>query len=108
MLSAKDASRPNKSKQPRSSPKCQFRDRNRQWNNFPTSSMLFSSHESPIPMPCEPYFYMPYSCPTRSYNSWMSASHSYFGQNHITYRELIINEPSLRNNDYFHQRDRSM
>ena len=33
---AKDASRPNKSEQPRSSPKRQFRDRNRQWNNFPT------------------------------------------------------------------------
>ena len=31
---AKDASWPNKSKQPRSSPKCQFSDKNRQWNNF--------------------------------------------------------------------------
>ena len=38
----------------------------------------------------------------------MPASHSYFGQNHVTYREPVINESSLRNNDRFHQRDRSM
>ena len=44
----------------------------------------------------------------RYYNPWMPASHSYFGQNHVTYREPVINESSLRNNDHFHQRDRSM
>ena len=38
----------------------------------------------------------------------MQASHSYFGQNHVIYREPVINESSLRNNDRFHQRDRSM
>ena len=47
-------------------------------------------------------------CPTGSYNPWMPASHSYFGQNHVTYRELVINESLLRINDRFHQRDRSM
>ena len=61
-----------------------------------------------MPMPCESYFYMPYSCLTWSYNPWMPTSQSYFGQNHVTYREPVINESSLRNNDYFHQRDRSM
>ena len=70
--------------------------------------MSFSSHESPMRMPCGPYFYMPYSCPTWPYNPWMPASHSYFGQNHVIYREPVINESSLRNNDRFHQRDRSM
>ena len=70
--------------------------------------MPFSSHESPMRMPCGLYFYMPYSCPTGSYNPWMPASHSYFGQNHVIYREPVINESSLRNNDRFHQRDRSM
>ena len=83
---AKDASWLNKSKQLRSSPKRLFHDRNRQWNNFPISSMPFSSHESPMRMSCGPYFYMPYSCPTGSYNPWMPASHSYFGQNHVIYR----------------------
>ena len=70
--------------------------------------MPFSSHESPMRMPCGPYFYMPYSCPTGSYDPWMPASHSYFGQNHVIYREPVINESSLRNNYRFHQRDRSM
>ena len=83
---AKDAGRTNKSKQSRSSSKRQFCDRNRQWNNFHASSMLFSSHESPMPMPCGPYFYMPYSCPSWSNNPWMPASHNYFGQNHVNYR----------------------
>ena len=105
---AKDASWLNKSKQLTSSPKCQFHDRNRQWNNFPTSSMPFSSHESPMRMPCGSYFYMPYSCPIWSYNPWMPASYSYFGQNHVTYREPVINKSLLRINDRFHQRDRSM
>ena len=68
----------------------------------------FPSHESPLRMPCGPYFYMPYSCPTWSYNPWMPASHSYFGQNHVTYREPVINKSLLRINDHFHQRDRSM
>ena len=36
----------------------------------------------------------------------MPASHSYFGQNHVTYREPVINESSLGSNDRFHQRDR--
>ena len=35
----------------------------------------------------------------------MPASHSYFGQNHVTYREPVINESSLGSNDRFHQRD---
>ena len=70
--------------------------------------MPFSSHESPMCMPCGPYFYMPYSCPTWFYNPWMPASHSYFGQNHVTYREPVINKSLLRINDRFHQRDRSM
>jgi len=38
----------------------------------------------------------------------MPASHSYFGQNHVTYREPVINESSLGSNDRFHQRDQSM
>ena len=38
----------------------------------------------------------------------MPTSQSYFGQNHVTYREPVINESSLRNNYHFHQRDRSM
>jgi len=105
---AKDASWLNKSEQLRSSPKRLFHDRNRQWNNFPTSSMPFSSHESPMRMPCGSYFYMPYSCPIWSYNPWMPASYSYFGQNHVTYREPVINKSLLRINDHFHQRDRSM
>ena len=61
---AKDASWPNKSKQPRSSPKRQFHDRSRQCNNFPTLSMPFSSHELLMPTPCGSYFYMPYSYPS--------------------------------------------
>jgi len=38
----------------------------------------------------------------------MLASYSYFGQNHVTYREPVINKSLLRINDHFHQRDRSM
>jgi len=38
----------------------------------------------------------------------MPASYSYFGQNHVTYREPVINKSLLRINDHFHQRDRSM
>ena len=38
----------------------------------------------------------------------MPASHSYFGQNHVTYRDPVINESSLGSDDHFHQRDRSM
>ena len=103
----KHASRAKNSKQPESVPKQNFYDPNRQWNYVPMS-MPFPSDGSPMCMTCGPYFYMPYSCPTGSYNPWMPASHSYFGQNHVIYREPVINESSLRNNDRFHQRDRSM
>ena len=106
-MNVNDASRPKNSKQAKSGLEQKFRDQNWQWN-YPHMSMSFPSHESPMLMPCGSYFYMHYSCPKWSYNPWMPASHSYFGQNHVTYREPVINESSLRNNDHFQHRDQSM
>ena len=105
MLSAKDASRPNKSKQPRSSPKCQFRDKNRQWNNFSTS-MLFSSYGSPMNMPWGVDFSLSYSCAPRFHISYMPSPPTYLCPNYITYREPAISKSSPINNDRFDPKNR--
>ena len=100
---AKDASWPNKSKQPRSSPKCQFSDKNRQWNNFSTS-MPFPSYGSPMNMPWGADFSLPYSCAPWFHISYMPPLPTYLCPNYITYREPAIGKPSPTINDRFDEK----
>ena len=83
---AKEASWSNESKQPRSSPKRQFHNKNRQWNNFSTS-IPFPSYGSSMYMPWGAYFNMPYSCTPWFHNSYMPSLPTYLHPNYITYRE---------------------
>ena len=101
----KDARWPNKSKQPRSSPKRQFHDKNRQWNNFSTS-MPFPSYGSLMHMPWDADFNLPYSCAPWFHISYMPSLPTYLCSNYITYKELVISKPSPINNGRFDPKNR--
>ena len=98
-----DASRPKHRKHQSQ----RFHDRNRQWNNFPTS-MPFLSHGSPILMPCGSYYSMPYSYESWYYDSYMPPLPRCLCPNYITYRNPAFSKPSPTNNDRFDQKDRSI
>jgi len=101
----KDASWPNESKQPRSSPKRQFHNKNRQWNNFSTS-MPFPSYGSLMHMPWGADFNLPYSCALWFHISYMSSLPTYLCPNYIIYKEPAISKPSPTNNGRFDPKNR--
>ena len=102
-----NASRPKHPKHSTSTPRQQFYDRNRQLNNF-SNSMLFSSHRSPIPMPCGSYYSMPCFYPSWYYNLCMPSLPRYLCLDYITYREPAIGKPSPTINDRFDEKDWSI
>ena len=95
------AKRPNKSKQPKSSPKRRFNGTNRQWNNSSYNSFM------PMPMPYGSCFNMPYfHLPWLLHYSYMP-SPLYYGSNSCSYKESASIRSPHPNNDCFDQRNRS-